>query len=130
MGCEESGVVGKLSRRGVSGRVDLPEVREGLAGYPGDPGWVASTAGGPGEVRRHSRRDERVGRPYRRASGGQEDLPEGVGRHNRMNGRDRKALPEGREASRGPPGGLGGVCRPIRRAMRSLEWSEGPPGWL
>ena len=39
-----------------------------------------------------------------------------------MDGRDREALPEGQEASRGPPRGLGGICRPIRRVVRSREW--------
>ena len=44
-----------------------------------------------------------------------------------MDGRDWEALPEGWEASRGPLRGLGGVCRPIRRAESSREWSGGPP---
>ena len=47
-----------------------------------------------------------------------------------MDRRDREALPEGLEASRGPLRGLGGVCRPIRRAVRGREWLGGPSGWL
>ena len=43
-----------------------------------------------------------------------------------MNGRDQEALPEGREASRGLPGGLDGICRPIRRAVRSRELVRRP----
>ena len=40
-----------------------------------------------------------------------------------MDGRDQKAPPEDQESSRGPPKGLGGIRRPIRRAVKSQKWS-------
>ena len=63
-------------------------------------------------------------------SGGSPGGLVGVKRPTCMDGRDQEVLPEGWKASRGPSRGLGGICRPIRRDMRSREWLGVPPGWL
>ena len=97
------GGVGRPSQRIRRGRESLLESREGL-------GW-------PGEVESPSRRAERGQKASRRARRGREALlvrRGGVGR----TGRVWEDLPNSRERPGSPPGGLGGVGRPSRRAGR------------
>ena len=101
----------------------------GLSGGPGGSDGVRKPYQSTGGFGRLFHRSGRV-RESQQVSGDPPGGPLGVRRPTYMGGKDWEALPEGWEASRGPLRGLGGICRPIRRAVRSREWLRSPSGWL
>ena len=94
VGCKESRVVEKLSRRGVSGQEDL---LEGQEGSPALPAGQQRSGGTP-------RGTKGVGRPLWRARRGQ--------KNSRRAGRGQEAIPKGREGSADPHEGSGGLESP------------------
>ena len=101
-------MVRRSLRRAGSVRDALPEGWE----------WSEDSPVTPGVVGRHSQKEGEVGRPSRRAGcaraagSGCEAHPKG--------GSGWKALPELREWSAGPPGGLGVVGRPSQKGRDYL----------
>ena len=87
--------------------VGPPGGQEGLGVSPGRMEGVRSPTWKAGEVKSTPRRDGRIGRSTNRAGCGLE------------------VIPESREGSGIPPGGLGGVGRPFWRFRRGRESHTG-----
>ena len=100
-------MVERPSRRSMSGREALPEVREWSGGLPGGPGvvgWLFRGSDSGGEALPE----------VREWSGG---FPRGPG----VVGSGRETHPEVRESSRSPPGGPGVVGRYSRMSESGQE---------
>ena len=121
----EPGVVGRPSRRDGSDWEVHPEGWEWSGGPPGWPEVVGRSSRRIVVVGRQSRRDGSIRNSYRRA--------EMVIRPSCWAGNSRKALLEGQEWSKGPPGGQGVVGRSSQRVGRPSRragsiWEAHPEG--